>query len=416
MPMSGCSGMSCVQPQVAFYALWTALVVSCKWLPVTPCPVPYHSGTPLCFLSCAPRYRNQVAEVLREKTVASDATALEVVAAAAGLQQFKQVSRNEDVSAPIRARLHGSLHGSLLWYVSMWLWQEGSAAIAAFLNRSLQRPGPKPVETVCTTVCDVCSMPCVLQTSLAYLHALYHRPDGGAPTPQPSHNGSPAPEPGVSVDQLAQAVESLLKEQCGLQVRGNQEPLSVASGPSNQPSVCSVVQHLKLSVIASLRCQRAARHDLPITHVHGVCCLGDCVGIQVQYAAEEALSELFRLGLAEPCHGSPAGTAVAATPSRDSPRHSARSVTTASPSPAPGTPGSAGSRHHAPQPMGANSQGRTAPMSPQVRGQLQGVAGDLCTDEVQYQVVGLQKAMQLMQQHWDGLLWQRVDTILCDFE
>ncbi|GFH09653.1 uncharacterized protein HaLaN_04834, partial [Haematococcus lacustris] len=36
------------------------------------------------------RYRNQVAEVLRGKTIASDATALEYLATSAALQQFKQ--------------------------------------------------------------------------------------------------------------------------------------------------------------------------------------------------------------------------------------------------------------------------------------------------------------------------------------
>ncbi len=45
----------------------------------------------VCARACVCRYRSQVAEVLRDKTIASDATALEYLAAAAGLQQFKQV-------------------------------------------------------------------------------------------------------------------------------------------------------------------------------------------------------------------------------------------------------------------------------------------------------------------------------------
>jgi hypothetical protein len=48
---------------------------------------------PACLPAClTDRYRAQVADVLRERTVAADAPALEYLAAAAALQQFKQAS------------------------------------------------------------------------------------------------------------------------------------------------------------------------------------------------------------------------------------------------------------------------------------------------------------------------------------
>ncbi len=109
-------------------------------------------------------------------------------------------------------------------------------------------------------------------------------------------------------------------------------------------------------------------------HVCVCVCRDTAVCAQVRFEAEEAFHELGRLGLATP-------VSTEATTSTDA---------------------------HSQQPSELVQAAQASASPPGT--ETQELSG------TEYRVVSLERAKQLIEKHWSGLLWQRVDGILREFE
>jgi len=376
------------------------------------------------------RYKNQVAEVLREKTVASDATALEYLAACGALQQFKQVSLAYLLMRQKQKRYEGltGASGSSSSYGTGGPRpsrsdggggsNNGAAAAASeeVVDWRSSITGPLPV--------PACRIPRAASPSLATLvdgawASVGTSGRGGLSAgDRAGSSGSSGSSSSDGVYDLDAAVVAALAAEAGVGA-------VVTEGGQGQRGMIGS----ELSAAAEGIFQRAHR-------------------LQVCFDAQEAMEEMARLGLCEVTRVMVLG---APPPQPQPPSASA---------PDPGTQDAMAAASAAAAPVGSNGTAVTgaaaiaavAAAGPVHAEQADGAAAEpraaehtadaTATEQdspqsllpapppppalpepppsvevdVYGEVVGLAQAVRLVQQHWDGLLWSRVDAITREFE
>lgn len=418
------------------------------------------------------RYKNQVAEVLREKTVASDATALEYLAACAALQQFKQVSLAYILTLrQQQERTSGLSKTALVATRHQWPSEEQERAGAACpidaashalrlgsppppvsrLRHHHTSPSPPPSDALPQGTAPPALATLVDGTwaSVSVGGSL----DGGRGEGAPGRGraqGSGSSAAGVRVPrgmlagELAAAAEDLVLQRHGMQVVFDAEE---ALGEVARLGLGTVTSVLVMTGADRSRRRRSRAAVDPSQGAGGVGGRGGDVaapGPRLRVCAEgegvEGEEDLPCVVLSVDGE-SDLGVATSsafATQQGDgtAPMAQVYGATSSSTSPGSGASGAAGltSSMAASQfSMDTSTASMNASLSSMDTSQSSMSASMDSADEVDgskgsssqqrphevqsyVEVAELPDAVRVVQQHWDGLLWQRVDAIIREFD